>query len=79
LTPSDVVVHAYHGLLSPTGRIVGGTAVPLEWVHGEPGGPQVYRGVIATSVSGEHAFSVRVVPSHEGVLIPNEMTLIAWE
>jgi starch phosphorylase len=79
LTPGDVVVHAYHGLLSPTGRITGGDAVPLEWVAQEPGGAHVYRGTIATAVSGEHAFSVRVVPSHEGVLIPNEMALIAWE
>ena len=78
LTPDDVRVEIYHGPLLPDGTISQGAAEPMQWTAAE-GEEQVYRGAIPSEVSGTHAYAVRVLPAHEDVLVPNEMTQVAWE
>lgn len=78
LDPSEVKVEAYVSGMRPGGDLQNGHAVPMEWVSGE-NGQHVYRGTISTRVSGDHGFSVRVLPHNDDVLVPNELPLIAWE
>jgi starch phosphorylase len=78
LAPSDVRVEAYYGLVRPDGDVAGGKGVPLEWV-GEADGSHHYRGTLPAKVSGSHAYSVRVLPAREDVLVPHELPLITWE
>ena len=78
LSSEDVRVEIYHGLLTPEATITGGHSVCMERVAAE-GDLQVYRGAIPSTVSGQHAYAVRVLPSHDDVLVPNEIALVAWE
>jgi len=78
LSPADVAVQVYHGALDADGTLAEGDAVPLTWV-GQEGDLHLYRGVIVSKTSGMKGYSVRVLPRHEDVLIPNELQLIAWE
>ena len=78
LDPSEVLVEAYSSGLRPDGTLGSGQGVPLEWVECE-NGEHTYRGSLSTRIPGERGFSVRVLPLHEDVLVPNELPLIAWE
>ncbi|MHB1344780.1 MAG: alpha-glucan family phosphorylase, partial [Thermoleophilia bacterium] len=78
LSPADVEVQVYHGALDADGTLAEGDAVPLTWV-GQEGDLHLYRGTIVCETSGMKGYSVRVLPRHEDVLIPNELQLITWE
>lgn len=78
LSPADVRVEVYHGPLGPDGGLERGEAVRLEWVAAE-NEVHVYRGTVPCQVSGLHGYAVRVLPDHDGVLVPNELPLITWE
>ncbi len=78
LSPDDVAVEAYHGLLDGEGSLVSGRTVRLEWAS-EEGGVHSYEGHVVCERSGMHGYSVRVLPSHDDVLIPNELQLVRWE
>jgi glycogen phosphorylase len=78
LSPADVVVEAYAGGVRPDGTLRNGRGTALE-CQGNDGREFVYKGEICTASSGSHGFAVRVMPSHEDVLVPNELPLITWE
>ena len=78
LSPSDVVVEAYSGVVSPDGGLRNGRGTALELIGGEDGA-FTYRGAVPTRTSGLHGYSVRVMPRHDDVLVPNELPLIVWE
>jgi glycogen phosphorylase len=78
LSTDDVRVEAYHGLVRPDGALAGGKGLPLDRAD-EDGGVHLYRGTLPARLAGAHGFSVRVLPAHEDVLLPNELALITWE
>ena len=78
LEPSEVSVQAYYGRLHPDGGLSTGRGIDLEWV-GTEDGDHVYKGTVPSRGSGMHVYSVRVLPHHEDVLVPNELPLITWE
>lgn len=78
LEPTEVAVQAFHSRLRPDGLLSEGRAVDLEWVGSEDG-EHVYRGMLPARGAGLHAFSVRIMPQHEDVLIPNELPVVTWE
>jgi starch phosphorylase len=78
LEPSEVVVEAYYSRLRPDGTMSNGHATPLDWA-GREGGDHLYRGTVPSRASGLHGYSVRILPSHDDVLVPHELPLIAWE
>lgn len=78
LQPSDVTVQAFYSALRPDGTLRDGKALPLDWEREEKG-EHVYRGAVPARSSGLHGYSVRVLPSHDDVLVPAEMPLIVWE
>lgn len=78
LDPAEVTVEAYTSRLRPDGGLRNGRGTSLEWVGCEYG-EQVYRGTVAGRSSGQHGYTVRVLPRNDDVLIPNELPLITWE
>jgi starch phosphorylase len=78
LEPTDVLVEAYAASLRPDGSLRNGHGYPLEWL-GAKDGEHHYRGTVPTRTSGLHGYSIRVLPHHDDLLIPNELPLIAWE
>lgn len=78
LGPSDVVVQAYFGSLRPDGTLRSGRNVPLVWIGCE-NEEHLYQGTVPGRASGLHGYAVRVLPCRDDVLVPNELSLIAWE
>jgi starch phosphorylase len=79
LGPDDVAVELYYG---PTGgghEITRGNIVrmrPVERAGND--GQWRYRGEIATTDSGAHAFAARVIPYNDAMTHPYETSLIRW-
>ena len=78
LEPSDVAVEAYFGPLRADGSLSTGRGVPMAWT-GYEDGLHVFVGEVPCRASGQQGYAVRVLPSHEDVLVPNELPLITWE
>jgi starch phosphorylase len=78
LTPDDVTVQAYHGLLDVTHQLTKGEALPLSWTSAQDGQHR-YEGRIPCTQSGLQGFSVRILPTHPDARLPLELPLIAWE
>ncbi len=78
LDPSEVIVQAYYSRLRPDGTLSDGRGIDLKWVAVE-GGEHLYQGGVPSRASGLHGYSIRILPQHEDVLVPNELPLIAWE
>jgi starch phosphorylase len=62
LTPRDVTVELFHGPLDSEGRILDGQVVCMSHQKQMDGGVQLFTGQIPCSASGDHGFSVRVLP-----------------
>jgi len=43
------------------------------------GGVHTFAGVLPSGRSGQHGFTVRVVPAHPDAVLPEELPLITWE
>ncbi|HZT44299.1 MAG TPA: alpha-glucan family phosphorylase [Chthonomonadaceae bacterium] len=78
LTPQDVIVQAYHGLLDANQQITHGEPTPLAWKSAQDG-VHHYEGEILLSESGLQGFSIRVLPAHPDAALPLELPLITWE
>lgn len=77
LAPEEVQVQVYHGPVDARAALVGAEAQPMERV-GETDGSHVYRARVPIRRTGRHGFTVRVVPYHPKVFVPNEITEIRW-
>ncbi len=79
LDPSEVLVQLYHGRLTSLGELT--DATPIAMQHAEPLGEGVHRytGVFAPAHSGQHGFSVRVLPSDDRLVTPFVPGLITWD
>lgn len=77
LRPEDVDVQLYHGLLDAKEELHDAQAVSMAHAGGGDG-LSVYRCEVPFRRSGRHGYTVRVIPRHPGVLIPNELTSIRW-
>ncbi len=78
LTPGDVAVELYHGPTAGGHEIARGSIVRMLPVERVADGLWQFRGEIATSDSGAHAFAARVVPYNEAMSHPYETSLIRW-
>ena len=78
LHPADVAVELYHGRLQGGHTLGEGESTPMT-LEADLGAHRYrFRGKIAAVESGEHAFAVRVLPSHDE--LPNRFAtrLVAW-
>jgi hypothetical protein len=47
--------------------------------NGQPDGLTLFHGSIPCQTSGQHGFTLRVVPKHEDLIDPYDCGLIEWE
>ena len=76
--PRHVRVEAYHGEVD-NGDLRNPTATVLNQ-HGnaDGDGTYMYQGSVPATESGAYGFSVRVVPTHPGLMQAHELRLITW-
>ena len=78
LSPGDVRVQAYYGVLTADGQIGKGSHVDLA-LRQSRGTNHVYEGEVECGQSGSCGFALRVVPFHEDAVLPYELPWIRWE
>jgi len=76
--PRHVRVEAYHGEVD-NGDLRNPTATVLNQ-HGKADGDgtYMYQGSVPATETGAYGFSVRVVPTHPGLMQAHELRLITW-
>jgi starch phosphorylase len=82
LAPSDVQVQVVHGRVSPADTITDSVIQPLHFVaaagaadgHGE--GRYVFEGILKLRRTGPFGYTVRILPSHDGLVAPAELGLV---
>jgi starch phosphorylase len=79
LTPQDVDVQLFHGVVDNQGEIPQPETVTMS-TNGQPEGGSrwTYQGSIPCRASGQHGFAVRVLPRHKDLGNPFETGLIVW-
>jgi glycogen phosphorylase len=83
LSPDDVQVQLFHGVVDNLGEIPQPNTVAMSH-NGAPvsrdGGGSVwqYKGLIPFRASGQHGFAVRVLPKHNDLSNPFEPGLVCW-
>jgi starch phosphorylase len=79
LTPGDVSVELYVGLVNADGEIVGARAIPMLPVgDGVAGRYRFEASSVACCRSGLHGFTVRALPRHPDLIAPFLPGLIVW-
>jgi glycogen phosphorylase len=78
ISPADVRVQAYYGVLTPDGQIGYGSQVDLT-LRQSSGTDHVYQGEVNCEQSGSCGLAIRVLPFHEDAILPYEMPWIRWE
>jgi starch phosphorylase len=79
LRPDEVLVQLYHGLVTSLGEIVDGSPIAMKHVEALGDGLHSFAGVFSPSASGQHGFSVRVLPSDDRLVCPFVPGLITWD
>jgi starch phosphorylase len=79
LSPEDVEVQLFHGLLDSFGEIPNPRTASMSH-NGAPeaGATWAFHGTIPCRTSGHHGFAVRVLPKHPDLANPLEPGLICW-
>lgn len=77
LAPNDVDVQLYHGVLDAKDELHGAESMSMVQMGGADG-VFSYHVNVPFENSGRHGYTVRVIPKHERVMIPHELTLISW-
>jgi glycogen phosphorylase len=78
LSPDDVQVQLFHGVLDNQGEIPNPSAVAMSHNGAHEGSTWVFSGTIPCRSSGQHGFAVRVLPRHGDLSNPFEPGLIVW-
>jgi glycogen phosphorylase len=78
LSPDDVVVQAYHGLIDSAGEIESGESIELTVSEDKGDGVHHYEGEVPAKGTGQHGFAIRILPRHDLLINPYEMGLITW-
>jgi len=78
LSPDDVEVQLFHGVVDSLGEIPQPRTAAMTHNGAHEGNSWVYRGTIPCRSSGQHGFAVRVLPKHGALAHPFEPGLICW-
>ncbi|MBS1791762.1 MAG: alpha-glucan family phosphorylase [Acidobacteria bacterium] len=79
LTPEDVAVELYLGLVNAEGEIVGAQTVPMHATGAKTSDGQIFEANSVTcGRSGLHGVTVRVLPRHADLITPFLPGLIVW-
>jgi starch phosphorylase len=77
LRPEQVLVELYHGPVSSTGDIYDPARAEMKAGKSQ-GGAYEYSVEVACESTGQHGYSVRVLPCHEGLVHPFIPGLVRW-
>jgi starch phosphorylase len=79
LSPDDVQVQLFHGRVDNMGEIPKPSTVPMG-TNGRPpeGTTWVFQGAIPCRFSGQHGYTVRILPRHADLANPFEPGLVCW-
>jgi starch phosphorylase len=77
-SPNDVEVQLFHGIVDSLGDIPAPRTVTMSHNGAHDGNSWVFSGTIPCRTSGQHGFSVRVLPKHSDLNNPFEPGLITW-
>lgn len=77
--PDSVQAHIYHGPLNPLGEMVDGQAIRMRHVSDLGNGEHLVVGEFSPLQSGQHGFSVRVIPHDARLATPFMPGLITWD
>jgi len=77
LRPEQVLVELYHGPLSSTGEIYSPERVEMK-AGKSHGGAHDYAVSVGCQATGQHGYSVRVLPRHPGLVHPFIPGLVRW-
>jgi starch phosphorylase len=78
LSPDDVQVQLFHGVLDNLGDIPMPSTVPMSHNGAHDGSAWVFSGTIPCRSSGQHGYAVRVLPRNADLANPFETGLITW-
>lgn len=79
LTPEDVAVEVYYGPLDQQRKITKADTVVLQPKEGSSGSSNLFEGSVPCMQSGQHGFTLRVLPRHEHLVQPYQLGLILWQ
>ncbi len=78
LTPDDVEVQLFHGLVDSLGDIPNPRTVTMSDNGTREGSTWQFNGVIPCRASGQYGYAVRVLPKHSDLNNPFEPGLVCW-
>ncbi len=78
LTPEDVSVELYTGLVNPEGDIVKGATAPMKVIDRIGEGRYAYQASAACPMSGLHGYTVRILPHHPDLVTKFLPGFIKW-
>jgi glycogen phosphorylase len=78
LSPDDVEVQLFHGVVDSLGEIPSPATVTMSHNGARQGAAWLFKGTIPCRSSGQHGFAVRVLPRHQFLTNPFEPGLVCW-
>ncbi len=78
ISPDDILVELYYGLVTARGQITNARAVCMQPQHGNGDGRYRYVGQIPCALSGQHGYAVRVLPAHPNAAARYSLGLVRW-
>ena len=78
LFPSELAVQIYHGVLDATGEIQNGHATQMEYREDLSGGKYLFEGTLVLNQTGQHGYTLRILPAHEDLQCLYELGLVKW-
>ncbi|HYT92563.1 MAG TPA: alpha-glucan family phosphorylase, partial [Gemmataceae bacterium] len=78
LSPEDVQVQLFHGVLDNQGEIPNPSSVGMSTNGHHEGSSWVFSGTIPCRESGQHGYAVRVLPKNNDLANPFEPGLVVW-
>jgi glycogen phosphorylase len=78
LSPEDVQVQLFHGVVDNLGEIPHPATALMSHNGAKEGNAFLFKGMIACRSSGQHGYAVRVLPNNPDLASPYEPGLVCW-
>ncbi|MCU0689592.1 MAG: alpha-glucan family phosphorylase, partial [Phycisphaerales bacterium] len=79
LSPTEVQAQLFHGSLNSLGEMITGSSVVMQHAEQLQDGAHLFVGAFAPDVSGQHGYSVRILPNDNRLATPFLPGLITWD
>ena len=79
LEPNDIRVEVYYGPIDHRREITEASTVALEHKGVDEKGLHTFSGAVPCVHSGQHGYTLRVLPNHPDMVHPYELRVILWQ